>query len=110
MGGAGWRSLSLSRRKHPPLPGAEALRHDDRKGGAVARESAQSDRRHCGHAFGLADLMFQTLSDLRRLLRAARVLARYDALIPREYDTQLPASLKVARFFFGGRKADRESP
>jgi ubiquinone biosynthesis protein len=54
--------------------------------------------------------MFQTLSDLRRLLRAARVLARYDALIPREYDAQLPASLKVARFFFGGRKADRESP
>ena len=54
--------------------------------------------------------MFQTLSDLRRLLRAARVLARYDALIPSEYDAQLPASLKAARFFFGGRKADRESP
>ena len=55
--------------------------------------------------------MFETLSDFRRLLRAARVLARHDALIPREYDAQLPSSLKVARFFFGGgRKADREGP
>jgi len=54
--------------------------------------------------------MFQTLSDLRRLLRAARVLARHDALIPSEYDAQLPPSLKVARFFFGGRKRDREGP
>jgi ubiquinone biosynthesis protein len=54
--------------------------------------------------------MFETLSDLRRLLRAARVLARHDALIPREYDAQLPSSLKVARFFFGSRRADREGP
>jgi ubiquinone biosynthesis protein len=54
--------------------------------------------------------MFQTLSDLRRLLRAARVLARHDALIPSEYDAQLPWSLKTARFFFGSRKKDREGP
>jgi ubiquinone biosynthesis protein len=54
--------------------------------------------------------MIQTLSDLRRLFRAARVLARHDALIPGEYAAQLPPSLKFARFVFGGRKRDREGP
>jgi len=48
--------------------------------------------------------MFRTFGDLRRLAHAARVLARHDALVPREYESQIPSSLKVLRFFFGGRR------
>ena len=46
--------------------------------------------------------MFQTLRDFRRLMHAARVLARHDALIPREYVAYQPFSLKFARLVFGG--------
>lgn len=53
--------------------------------------------------------MFGSLRDLRRLLRAARVLARHDALVPREYAAGLPVPLKLMRLVFrGGRKADRD--
>ncbi len=45
--------------------------------------------------------MFETFADIRRLLHAARVLARHDALIPREYAHKVPASLRMARWLFG---------
>jgi ubiquinone biosynthesis protein len=55
--------------------------------------------------------MFQTVRDLGRLLHAARVLARHDALIPREYTARLPLSLTFARFIFGGpRRATKMAP
>jgi hypothetical protein len=46
--------------------------------------------------------MFQGLRDLSRLLRAARVLARHDALVPVEYLRAAPYALRVARWFVGG--------
>jgi ubiquinone biosynthesis protein len=47
------------------------------------------------------------LSNTRRLLHAARVLAKHDALVPREYLDRMPASAKLARRLLGsGRKAD----
>lgn len=45
--------------------------------------------------------MLSTLADVRRLFRAARVLARHDALIPREYAPNVPTTLKIARRLFG---------
>ncbi len=39
--------------------------------------------------------------DAIRLLRIARTLARHDALVPREYQGAMPASLKLARFVLG---------
>ena len=55
--------------------------------------------------------MFRSVRDTRRLLHAARVLARHDALVPREYAERTPFPLKVAQFFFGGpRKADIDVP
>ena len=35
--------------------------------------------------------MFRALADYRRLFRAARVLGRHDALLPREYATVFPS-------------------
>jgi ubiquinone biosynthesis protein len=49
--------------------------------------------------------MFRSLSDVRRLLHAARELARHDALVPREYADRAPLSLNVLRVFFGGARA-----
>ena len=40
-------------------------------------------------------LMFGTLSRLRRLLGAAFVLARHDALLPREYQDRLPGGARL---------------
>jgi len=55
--------------------------------------------------------MFRSFRDTRRLLHAARVLARHDALVPGEYAERAPFPLKVAQFFFGGpRKADADVP
>ncbi len=48
--------------------------------------------------------MLRTGSDLARLWRAARILAKHDALIPREFRDRLPLSLRAARFIFGGGK------
>ncbi|HEY5048683.1 MAG TPA: 2-polyprenylphenol 6-hydroxylase [Rhizomicrobium sp.] len=45
--------------------------------------------------------MFETIADIRRLFHAAHVLARHDALIPREYAHQVPAALKIVRRLFG---------
>jgi ubiquinone biosynthesis protein len=55
--------------------------------------------------------MFRSIRDMKRLLHAARVLARYDALVPREYADRAPFPFKIAQFFFGGpRKADLDVP
>jgi ubiquinone biosynthesis protein len=55
--------------------------------------------------------MFRTLRDVRRLAHAARVLARYDALVPREYADRLPLAFKVLRVCFGGpRKPESGVP
>ncbi len=50
------RGLSLSRRKHPPLPAAARIRAHDREGGLVAREGPQPHRRYRRDAFGVADM------------------------------------------------------
>jgi ubiquinone biosynthesis protein len=47
--------------------------------------------------------MFRSLRDTRRLLHAARVLARHDALVPQEYRDRAPTLLKIAQFVLGGR-------
>src|SRR3569833_495853 len=70
MGGAGCGVLSLSGRKHPPLPGAGEIRPHDRRGWPGAGEGARPFRRHCRHAFGLAYLM----GSLFRLIHAALLL------------------------------------
>ena len=45
-------------------------------------------------------------ANIARLLHAARVLAKHDALVPREYLDRLPASAKFARRILGlGAKA-----
>ncbi len=40
---------------------------------------------------------------LARLLRMARILARHDALLPREYEARAPASLRILARIAGGR-------
>lgn len=47
-----------------------------------------------------------SLADLNRLWHAARVLGKHDALLPREFRDSMPASLKFARWFFGGASAE----
>jgi len=42
-----------------------------------------------------------------RMWRMARTLGRHDALIPHEYADAMPASLKLARWFFGGSRAKK---
>jgi ubiquinone biosynthesis protein len=48
--------------------------------------------------------MFRALTDTFLLLRIARTLASYDALLPREYAARVPFSLRVAARLFGSRK------
>ena len=49
--------------------------------------------------------MFRTLKDIFVLIRMARALASYDALLPREYAARVPVSLRVAARLFGsGRR------
>jgi ubiquinone biosynthesis protein len=50
--------------------------------------------------------MIRTLSNLRRLHHAARVLARHDALVPREHLAAMPLSLRIARRLLGTRERD----
>ncbi len=50
--------------------------------------------------------MIRTLSNLRRLHHAARVLARHDALVPREHLAAMPFSARVARRLLGTRERD----
>jgi ubiquinone biosynthesis protein len=45
--------------------------------------------------------MQNMFSDLLRLVQAAHVLARHDALVPREYAHKMPAPLKLMRRAFG---------
>jgi len=52
--------------------------------------------------------MLRSFRDAGRLLYAARVLARHDALIPREFAQSVPPQLRLVRAVLGrGRKADR---
>ncbi|MBI3676061.1 MAG: 2-polyprenylphenol 6-hydroxylase [Proteobacteria bacterium] len=53
--------------------------------------------------------MLRSLRDTRRLLHAARVLSRHDALIPHEYLDGLPASLKLLRRLLGARRPSDSS-
>ena len=39
--------------------------------------------------------MFRTLKDIAVLMRMARALAAYDALLPREYAARVPFSLRL---------------
>ena len=48
--------------------------------------------------------MFRTLKDIAVLMRMARALAAYDALLPREYAARVPVSLRVAARLFGSGK------
>lgn len=50
--------------------------------------------------------MFGTLANTRRLLHAARVLAKHDALIPAEYKAALPPSAKLLRRLLGSRESE----
>jgi len=49
--------------------------------------------------------MFRRLSDIRRLWHAARVLARNDALFPKEYEALLPAWARLTRSLLGSGRA-----
>jgi len=49
--------------------------------------------------------MIHVFSNIRRLLHAARVLSRHDALLPHEYAAQMPSSLVLARRLFAGGPA-----
>ena len=46
------------------------------------------------------------LADTWRLLHAARILAKHDALLPGEFRDRMPATLKFARWFLGGRRGE----
>ena len=49
--------------------------------------------------------MIRSLNNVGRLVRAARVLSRHDALLPREYADAMPPALKFARRFLARRPA-----
>src|SRR2546423_6078357 len=48
--------------------------------------------------------MLRTISNIRRLVHAARVLARHDALVPRESLAGMPVSVRVMRRLLGTRE------
>jgi ubiquinone biosynthesis protein len=48
--------------------------------------------------------VLRTLTNIRRLLHAARVLAKHDALVPREYLAGMPVSVRAARRILGTRE------
>jgi len=55
--------------------------------------------------------MFRRLSDTRRLWHAARVLARNDALFPKEYESLLPSWARLTRRLLGsGHAKNRSAP
>jgi ubiquinone biosynthesis protein len=54
--------------------------------------------------------MIRTLSNLARLWKIARTLARHDALIPKEYVAQIPFSLRVTRRVLGFGQVDVAAP
>ena len=47
--------------------------------------------------------MFRTLTRFGRLFRMARILARHDALLPREYEARAPAGLRILARYAGTR-------
>jgi ubiquinone biosynthesis protein len=49
--------------------------------------------------------MLRALANIRRLTHAARVLAKHDALVPREYLAGMPFSVRVLRRILGTREA-----
>jgi ubiquinone biosynthesis protein len=49
-------------------------------------------------------------ADYRRLWHAARVLARHDALFPKEYEALLPPSARLARRLLGSGRNDTAPP
>ena len=50
--------------------------------------------------------MLRTFRNINRLLHAANVLARHDALIPREYADKIPPGIKLLRIFFARARSD----
>ena len=54
-------------------------------------------------------MMFRTLANIGRLAHAARVLAKYDALVPAEYLAALPPSAKLLRRLAGSRTSKDET-
>ena len=48
-------------------------------------------------------------ADFRRLWHAARVLARNDALFPKEYEALLPPSARLARRLLGSGRAKHDT-
>jgi ubiquinone biosynthesis protein len=50
--------------------------------------------------------MLRSVANLRRLIRAARVLAQHDALVPHEYLSGMPFSIRAARWILGTREAN----
>jgi ubiquinone biosynthesis protein len=53
--------------------------------------------------------MLRAISNTRRLLHAARVLAKHDALVPAEYKEALPPSAKLLRRLLGSRESADKS-
>lgn len=54
--------------------------------------------------------MIRAFGNIRRLMHAARVLSRHDALLPHEYAAKLPASLTFARAVLArGARADGDA-
>src|SRR5689334_9238948 len=49
--------------------------------------------------------MLRAFANIRRLVHAARVLAKHDALVPREYLAGMPFSVRVMRRILGTREA-----
>src|SRR6185437_11626419 len=107
-GGRRCRRLSLSRREHPPVSAAGEVRQDDREGRFGPGQGAQPDRRRRRHAFGVEDM--SAFADYRRLWHAARVLARHDALFPKEYEALLPPSARLSRRLLGSGRNDTAPP
>src|SRR6185295_10610755 len=75
------RGVSISCRKHPPVPGSADPGARDRRRGLRQREIPQPVSWHRRHPLRLAHLM-RTVRHLRRMASIARTLARYDALFP----------------------------
>jgi len=53
--------------------------------------------------------MLRSLANIRRLMHAARVLAKHDALVPAEYKDALPPWAKLLRRLIGSRESEDKS-
>src|SRR5690349_7823066 len=54
--------------------------------------------------------MIRSVSNFTRLWRIARTLARHDALIPKEFASQMPLSLRITRRVLGFGQVDIKAP